>query len=308
MFKQIVSKRFVAIAVALSACSTAQVAPTQAAPKAFPVTVSSGGFTTTLTSQPQRIVSLTPSGTEILFAIGAGKQVVAVDSLSTYPKSAPVTKLSAFTPSPESIAAYKPDLVVMSSDATKATEVRSALLTLKIPVFMEKAPTNITGAYKEIEMLGAVTGKSSQAKALITKMKNEIAATIKSAKVTKPIRFFYELDNTLYSVTSSTFVGQIFKQIAPNAVNIADAAATADSGGYPQLSPEYLVSANPQMIFLADAQYGESAKTVAARAGSSAIDAVKNAKVIALPDDIHSRWGPRLVDLYKVIAKAMSKA
>lgn len=301
-------KRIVAAVAAFAAISVTHVPPSMAASKPFPVTIKSGGFSTTVNAQPKRIVSLTPSGTEILFGIGAAKQVVAVDSLSTFPKSAPVTDLSAFTPSPESIAAYKPDLVVMSSDATKASDVRTALLALKIPVFMEKAPSNIAGAYSEILLLGKATGRTAEANKLVASMKSKIAKTIATAKVTKPIKFFYELDNTLYSVTSATFVGQVIKQIAPKSVNVADAAATADSGGYPQLSAEYLVSANPQIIFLADAQYGESAKTVAARAGYSAIDAVKNGKVIALPDDIHSRWGPRLVELYQVIATAMSKA
>ena len=273
----------------------------------FPVTITSGGYTTTLAKQPKRIVSLSPSGTEILFGIGAGRQVVAVDSLSTYPASAPKTDLSAFTPSAEAIAAHTPDLVLMSVDSMKSADVRNGLIALGIPVLMEKAPANITGAYAEMLVLGRATGHSAEARALVANMKSKIAAIIAKAKVNRPLRFFHELDNTLYSVTSGTFIGQVYKQIAPKSVNVADAAATADSYGYPQLSAEYLVSSNPQAIFLADAQYGESAKSVSARAGFSGLDAVRNGHVVALPADLPSRWGPRLVSLYSVIATSLSK-
>lgn len=275
--------------------------------KPFPVTVNSGGYNTIVKSRPKRIVSLSPSGTEILFGIGAGKQVVAVDSLSNYPTSAPKTELSAFTPSAEAIAAYRPDLVLLSATATKAADVRSGLVALGIPVFMERDPADLNGAYAEMLLVGKVTGHAKESQALVARMKQRIAGIIAKAKITKPITFFHELDNTLYSVTSETFIGQVYRQIAPTAVNVADAAATADSYGYPQLSAEYLVSSNPQVIFLSDAQYGESAKTVEARAGFRSIDAVKNGNVVALPADIPSRWGPRLVNLYSAIATALAR-
>lgn len=300
-------KRIALPIAAVFAIASIPIPASAAAAKPFPVTVKSGGFTTTVKSQPKRIVSLSPAGTEILFGVGAGKQVVAVDSLSNFPATAPKTDLSAFTPSAEAIAAYQPDLVLLSATATKAADVRSGLVALGIPVFMEKDPADINGAYAEMLLVGKVTGHSKEATALVASMKARIAGIIAKAKITKPIRFFHELDNTLYSVTSETFIGQVYKQIAPKSVNIADAAATADSYGYPQLSAEYLVSSNPQVIFLADAQYGEDAKTVAARAGYSALDAVKNGNVVALPADIPSRWGPRLVQLYSAIANAMAK-
>ena len=295
----------IAAAVALAGMNVP--AASAATPKPFPVTITSGGFATKMAKRPVRIVSLSPSGTEILFGIGASKQVVAVDSYSNYPASAPKTDLSAFTPSAESIASFMPDLVVLSVDSTKSGDVRSALVALGIPVFMEKAPGNLNGAYAEMLALGKLTGRSTEAKALVAKMKSSIAHIIAKAKVTKPVRFFHELDNTLYSVTTKTFIGQVYKQIAPKSVNIADAADTADSGGYPQVSAEFLLASNPQVIFLADGQYGESAKTVAARAGYASIAAVQNSHVVTLPADIPSRWGPRLVDLYSVIAKALGK-
>ena len=253
---------------------------------------------------PKRIISLSPSATETLFAIGAGKQVIAVDDLSNYPSNAPITKLSAFSPNVEALLNYKPDLIILNADATKALEVKAALEKLKIAVFLEKAPDNLKQAYAEVTALGRATGNLSGAQSTISAMKSRITAAIKSAKKSKPITFFHELDNTLYSATSDTFIGKVYKDF--NLKNIADPAASADSAGYPQLQSEYLIKANPRIIFLADAQYGESITTLATRPGWNGIAAVKNKDVVALPEDIPSRWGPRLADFYEFIAKSIS--
>lgn len=253
---------------------------------------------------PKRIISLSPSATETLFAIGAGKQVIAVDDLSNYPSNAPITKLSAFSPNVEALLNYKPDLIILNADATKALEVKAALEKLKIAVFLEKAPDNLKQAYAEVTALGRATGNLSGAQSTISAMKSRITIAIKSAKKSKPITFFHELDNTLYSATSDTFIGKVYKDF--NLKNIADPAASADSAGYPQLQSEYLIKANPRIIFLADAQYGESITTLATRPGWNGIAAVKNKDVVALPEDIPSRWGPRLADFYEFIAKSIS--
>lgn len=253
---------------------------------------------------PKRIISLSPSATETLFAIGAGKQVIAVDDLSNYPSNAPITKLSAFSPNVEALLNYKPDLIILNADATKALEVKAALEKLKIAVFLEKAPDNLKQAYAEVTALGRATGNLSGAQSTISAMKSRITTAIKSAKKSKPITFFHELDKTLYSATSDTFIGKVYKDF--NLKNIADPAASADSAGYPQLQSEYLIKANPRVIFLADAQYGESITTLATRPGWNGIAAVKNKDVVALPEDIPSRWGPRLADFYEFIAKSIS--
>jgi iron complex transport system substrate-binding protein len=253
---------------------------------------------------PKRIISLSPSATETLFAIGAGKQVIAVDDLSNYPSNAPMTKLSAFSPNVEALLNYKPDLIILNADATKALEVKAALEKLKIAVFLEKAPDNLKQAYAEVTALGRATGNLSGAQSTISAMKSRITTAIKSAKKSMPITFFHELDNTLYSATSDTFIGKVYKDF--NLKNIADPAASADSAGYPQLQSEYLIKANPRIIFLADAQYGESITTLATRPGWNGIAAVKNKDVVALPEDIPSRWGPRLADFYEYIAKSIS--
>jgi len=251
---------------------------------------------------PTRIISLSPSATEILFGIGAGPQVIAVDDNSDYPSNAPFSKLSSFTPNVEAIAAYHPDLVVLQSSATNAVTVESDLQKLKINVFLEVTPSNISDAYAEFLALGKVTGHPSRAKALVTTMKSQIAEIIAKAKKKSPISFFHELDNTLYSADSSTFIGQIYSDF--NLANIADA---ANAGGYPQLSNEAIIKANPKLIFLDDAPYGESASTVASRPGWSAISAVKSKHVLVLPLDIPDRWGPRIVDFYRFIAAAIAK-
>jgi iron complex transport system substrate-binding protein len=271
----------------------------------YPLTITSGGYTTTINKKPTRIISLSPSATESLFEIGAGKQVLAVDSLSNYPKSAPISDLSAFEPNVEALAALKPDLVVLSVDAMKSMVVKEALEKLKIPVLMEQAPENLGQAYKEIEVLGAVTDHASDAKKVTFKMAALIKSIINRTKKTVKITFFHELDNTLYSVTSDTFIGKVYKDFG--LVNIADKAAGADSYGYPQLSAEYLVKTDPDIIFLADAEYGESAATVKARPGYSSITAVAKKNVFALPNDIPSRWGPRLVDFYRFVAASLTK-
>ena len=301
-------KRFTRpIALMVTAFLLAPLSPVNAAGTAtkYPLVISSGGYTTTIAKKPTRIISLSPSATESLFEIGAGKQVLAVDSLSNFPKSAPITELSAFEPNVEAIAALKPDLVVLSVDAMKSMVVKEALEKLKIPVLMEKAPENLAQAYKGIEVLGAVTDHTSEAKKVTFKMAALIKSILNRAKRTVKITFFHELDNTLYSVTSDTFIGKVYKDFG--LINIADKAAGADSYGYPQLSAEYVLKTDPDIIFLADAEYGESPATVRARAGWSGITAVTKKNVFALPNDIPSRWGPRLVDFYRTVAASLAK-
>jgi iron complex transport system substrate-binding protein len=283
------SRKFLTkLAIAIMATSFLAINPSHAAPNI-----------------PKRIISLSPSATEILYAIGSGKQVIAVDDLSNYPSEAPITKLSAFNPNVEALLNYKPDLIILNADATKALEVKAALEKLKIKVFLERAPKTLREAYLEITALGRATGKISGAQSVVSDMKRKIAAAVKSGRTSKKISFFHELDNSLYTATSDTFIGKVYKDF--NLINIADPAATADSAGYPQLQSEFVIKSNPKIVFLADAQYGESLATLTKRPGWSGIAAVKNQNVVSLPDDIPSRWGPRLVDFYQFIADAIAK-
>ena len=244
---------------------------------------------------PQRIVSLSPSATEDLFALGAAHQVVAVDDNSNFPVGVPTTKLSSFNPNTEAIAKYRPDLVVIQVNSTKGTVVANQLRALKIKVYVEKTPTNLSGLYSEISDLGTLTGHSKESTLLVRKIKAERLKAISRVKKSNT-SFYHELDSTLYSATSSTFIGKVYADFGLK--NIADAASKADDGGYPQLQNEYLIASNPNIIFLADAQYGENLNKVSSRPGWSEIAAIKNNKVILLPADISSRWGPRIIDFY----------
>ena len=251
----------------------------------------------------QRIISLSPSATENLFAIGAGQQVIAVDDNSNFPANVPRTKLASFNPSAEAIAKFKPDLVIIQKTATKSAQVSKQLRLLKIRTYIEKTPIGISDVYSEIQDLGKLTGKVAAANKVIADIKLARSAALKKVNNSK-LTFYHELDNSLYSATSSTFIGKVYSDFGLR--NIADAAAKADDGGYPQLQSEYVIAANPDIIFLADSQYGESAAKVGTRTGWSTIKAIKAGKIIELPADIPSRWGPRIADFYRLIADAIS--
>ena len=254
-------------------------------------------------SKPSCVVSLSPAATETLYAIGAGKQVQAVDKDSDYPTTGlPSKRIDALNPSVEAIigicktsAAHpssKPDLVVISFDAN---DIKEKLAALGIKVLNQTPPTNLAGALTQIEQLGTLTGHAKSADALAASIKTNIAADVASVPKHpgKTLTVYYELDTTFYSLTSSTFVGSLLKSLG--VVNIADAKNTTADAGYPQLSAEYVVSANPKMIFLADTVCCKaSASTVAKRPGFSKVAAVEDHEVIGLNDDVASRWGPRL--------------
>jgi len=274
----------------------------------FPVTVSPANGSVTLKAQPERIVSLSPTATEDLYAVGAGKQVVAVDSQSNYPSGAPVTSLSGLTPNAEAIIKYSPDLVVASADSNGLV---AALTKVGVPVLIEPAAATLDDAYQQIGQLGAATGHDAQATRTVATMKSEIAADVKSAGTAhQGLGYYWELSaNPYYSATSKTFIGQVVGLFGLK--NIADAADKASDGGYPELSQEYIVTAKPQIIMLADnsaADGGQSPAVVAKRAGWADIPAVRTGLVVPLNDDVASRWGPRLPELVEQIAQALRKA
>ena len=259
---------------------------------------------TTAPEQSLKIVSLSPTATEMLYAIGAGDQVVAVDSLSTFPAEvAPkVTKISAYEPSAEAILAYEPDVVLISNDMNKITEQLTGA-NPEIEVWTGAAAASLDDVYKQINELGELTGHTSEAEELVTSMKTRIDAAVPDEMPLVAFPVYYELDNTFYSVTSNTFVGALLKQFGLN--SIADGAE--EGNDYPQLSAEAIVKADPDIIFLADTKCcQQTAATVAARAGWSGIQAVAADNVVELDDDVASRWGPRVVDLIEQFGKAFS--
>jgi iron complex transport system substrate-binding protein len=294
-----------AIAIVAIVFASVLASPAQAATTKYPLTIKFGGYTTKIAKKPTKIISLSPSGTEIFFAIGAGPQILAVDDYSNYPANAPVSEISGYQPNVEAILAKKPDLVLLSVNSTKAPQVRNALVKLGIPVLMQPAPATLNDVYAENTILGKATNRQAGAAKLNAAMAKSIKDILAKAKKGSKIRIFHELDDTYYSATSETFIGKVYRDFG--AVNIADEASGADNSGYPQLSAEYLLKSDPQVIFLADAQYGVTADSVSKRAGWSQISAVKNQKIVELPADVPSRWGPRLVDFYKLIGDSLAK-
>jgi iron complex transport system substrate-binding protein len=289
---------FLSFATVLSACgggsTSTDTTVAMASEAVYPVTVGD----LTLDAQPLRIISLSPTATEMLYAVGAGAQVVAVDEYSNYPEEAAAlgTMLSGFEPNIEAISGFMPDLVIASYDPGTLVEQLGAL---NIPVFIANAATSIDNVYEQIEQIGLLTGHADTALQITAQMQTEIEAAIAGVvPPVEPISYFYELDNTLYSVTSNTFVGQIFNLFGLR--NIAD---NVESGNdYPQLSAEVVVSSDPDIIFLADTKCcNETAATVGARDGWSGLKAVTNNHIVELDDDVASRWGPRIVELVVAI-------
>ena len=270
---------------------------------AFPVTVTGTNGDVEIAAQPERIVSLSPTATEDLFAIGAGDQVIAVDDQSDYPQGVPTTKLSGFEPNVEAIAGYDPDLVVY---ATETGDLGDSLEALGVTALQLDAPPDLDGAFAQMDVLGQATGHADEASTLVEQLRAKVDDVVTSSAGAEGLTFYHELDDTYYSVTSDTFIGQLYAMLALE--NIADAAKGASSG-YPQLSAEYVVDQDPDLIFLADTECcGQSATTVAKRPGWTDLRAVTDGGVVELDDDVASRWGPRVVDLLEQIGSAAAHA
>lgn len=295
---------FLSLTAVLASCGGSSTNTTDTAAVSadvYPVTVGE----LTLEAQPVSIISLSPTATEMLYAIGAGSQVVAVDEYSNFPAEAVAlgTTLSGFEPNIEAISGYSPDLVIISYDPGSLVE---QLGTLNIPVFIAGAAMSLENVYEQIEQLGVLTGHSQAAIEVSKTLQTGIEDAVASVKFSEPpLSYYYELDNTYYSVTSNTFVGQIFNLFGMR--NIAD---NVESGNdYPQLSAEVIVSSDPDFIFLADTKCcAQDATTVAARDGWGGLKAVTTNRVVELDDDVASRWGPRVLDLITAIRDAVAAA
>ena len=252
---------------------------------------------------PQRIVSLSPTHTEMLFALDAAEQVVAVDSLSNYPPEAAsvLTDLSAFEPNVEAIAEYEPDLVIIADDSMG---IKAQLEAIDIPVWIGLPPASLDDVYAQIDELAALIGRTEEAKAVVGTMRSAVESILAQAPMLDvPLTFYHELDDTNYSVTSNTFVGSLYELFGLQ--NIAD--ASEGTSDYPQLSAEFIVSQDPDLVFLADTKCcAVTPESVAARPGWEGLSAVLNGHVIAMDDDLASRWGPRIVDYLYAIGDAIA--
>jgi iron complex transport system substrate-binding protein len=255
--------------------------------------------------RPQRIVSLSPSATETLFAVGAGPQVVAVDSESDHPAGVPHTQLSAYEPNVEAIAGYRPDLVVVPKDVPR--DALAGLRRLKLSVIAQPVPDDLEGAYAQMRELGAATGHAAAGAELAREVRDRVEAAIAAAPRGEALKVFHELDPDLFSASSDTFIGRIYARLGLR--NIADRAAERSGAPYPQLSAESVLSANPDLIVLADSECcGQTPAKVRRRPGWDVVDAVRDGAVVSIDDDIASRWGPRIPEFIERVAGAMEAA
>ena len=296
-----------ALAPALAACGGSDEEPSTSGTSAsaggdFPVTVTGDDGELTLDEQPENIVSLSATATEMLFAIGAGDQVEAVDSTSNFPAEAPVTDLSSFTPNAEAIAGYTPDLVVLSDDQNGIVD---ALDRLEVPTLLLGAAESLEESYEQLETLGQATGHAAEAADVVAEMQDRIADAVEAAgEGAEGRRVYHELDPTYYSATSGTFIGSVYQLFGLE--NIADGSPDA-AGGYPQLSAEYVVGQRPDLIVLADTVCcGQSAETVAQRPAFDTVPAVTEGRVLEANDDVASRWGPRIVEFVEAVSTTLA--
>ncbi len=248
----------------------------------------------TASGEPQAIISLAPASTEMLYAVGAGDQVVAVDERSDYPEGAPVTDLSGYTPNLEAILGYGPDLVVLTDDNG---DVVSGLERAGVEVLILPAARTLDDTYTQLEQVGAATGHVGEAAELVAQMQVEIAEIVASVPQREtPLTYFHELDDTYYTVTDDTYIGEIYSMLGLTSI-------ATGSDPYPQLSEELILEADPDLVLLADGQCcGITPEIVAERPGWGQLTAVREGHVYVVDEDLASRWGARIVDFMREVA------
>ncbi len=294
-------------ATALPAAPTAITATATAIPStptAKPITLTDGmNRAVTLPAPAQRVVSMAPNLSEILFAIGAGSQVIGRDEFSDYPaevKALPSIGGSMGKYNMEAIVSLKPDLVLATSINT-ADQVQS-LEKLGLTVYMLPNPTTLDEMYQNLETVAQLTGRQAEAVKLVDSLKTRVAAVdSKIAAVKDRPLVYYELDatdpNAPYTAGPGSFVDQLIQEAG------GKNAGSALKDQWAQISVEQLLVVNPDIIILGDAAYGVTADQVKQRAGWSAIKAVQGSKIFTMDDNTVSRAGPRLVDGLETMAK-----
>ena len=256
---------------------------------AFPVILTDDKErTVTLNEPPRAIASLSAGHTEMLYAMGAGDQVKAVDNTSDCPDAVgALPHVDAFTPSLEAITDLKPDLVVLFY---APGDLITSLQQLRIPVLLLNSPDSIVGVYSQVQLLGEATGHLDEASELADRMEGIVTPITEEFLVFEGPRIYHELDNQYHTAGPGSFIDDIYATLG--AQNIAESTEQA----FPQLSAEAIIAADPEVIVLADEDAGESPQTVAARPGWSSISAVQSGRIYTIDPDIVSRPGPRLVD------------
>jgi iron complex transport system substrate-binding protein len=253
---------------------------------------------------PQRIVSLAPSNTEILFAVGAGSQVVGRDDFSDYPEAVKSLPKVGGTDkyNNEQIVALHPDLVLAAEINTP--EQVKALESLELTVYYLKNPATLEEMYGNLETVAKLTGHEADAATLADSLEARVAEVDnKVAAVTERPSVFYEIDATdpakPYTAGPGTFIDLLIQRAG--GTNIAGTLKDQ----YPQLSLEQVVALNPSFIVLGDSLYGVTPDAVKARPGWGSLSAVKNGNIFPVDDNLFSRPGPRLVDGLELLAKLL---
>ena len=249
---------------------------------------------------PKRIISLSPSITEILFEIGSGNQVIAVDNFSNYPNETPISDISAYDPNVEAISLLNPDLVILSYNIKN---LKTALKKIGIETIYLPAPLNFEDILDQIDYLGQKTGNEDKAKKLISRMKSKMKTLQKLRENEPATKIYHELDPNYYSPSKFSFIGDIYQKL--NYKNVANKADITNLG-YPKLSPEIIISENPDLIILPgkDNKYVENVKS---RPGWNYIKAVKKNNFLLTNNDIASRWGPRILNFASILVEYSKK-
>jgi len=297
----------------LAGCTAAPLAvatepPATAIPTAslIPSTSFTDGLnrTITLSAPARRVVSLAPANTEILFAVGAGAQVVGRDETSDYPPEAlPLPTIGGYSGfNLEAIVALHPDLVLAGGINTP--ELVASLEQLGLTVYFLPNPGTLEEMYANLETVARLTGHESETSTLVESLKKRVAAVDeKILPLSYAPTVYYELDATDATKPFTAGPGSFVDLLISRAGGINIGAGL--QGQWAQISLEQLVVANPAIIILGDSAYGEAPEKVAQRPGWGTLSAIQNGQVFPFDDNLVSRPGPRLVDGLEAMAKLL---
>ncbi|HEV8229997.1 MAG TPA: helical backbone metal receptor [Candidatus Limnocylindria bacterium] len=286
-----------ACGAAAPATPTATATPAQTV-AAFPATVTDfQGRSVTVAKRPERIVSIGPSITEFLFALGAGARVVGADDFSDEPAAAKaIEKVGGIKVNFEKVVSLRPDLVlsVKFSDGTIEKLTASGLLVLVVD------PQTVSDVATTASLLGRSVGADGDALARdIQKKVDDVKA--KTAAATSKPRVYHEIDASdptkIFTVGPGSYIHDLIG--IAGGQNIAARA----TGAYPQLSAEEIVRSDPELIVLAAAEYSAKPEQVAARTGWSSISAVKNKRIVTIAPNLINRPGPRVGEAVEAYAR-----
>jgi iron complex transport system substrate-binding protein len=290
--------------VGVASASASKPAPAASpAAAAFPVSVHSGDGTVRIAARPDRILSLSASATQMLYAIGAGGQVVGVDKYSTYPAGAPRTKFTGYESSAEDYLYLKPDLVIFPFQTGTLIQQLQAL---HIPALLLPPATGMAGVDNQLTELGVATGHEAGARSVGSSLATDLdAATRSVGNAGRGKTYYIEVDPTYYTATSKTFIGAEFSLFGMR--DIADGAGHGSA--YPQISPEYILKENPDYVFLADTVCcHETATSFAKRPGFTALSAVRMNRVIGVNDSVASQWGPHTIEVFVALLASVLRS